>query len=71
VLADTQGLGKLLYAALTGYWPGTVGFHHKTLASLLQAFATAGLTIRAVREFSVPGHAVLPWTMAFVAEKTG
>ena len=23
VLADTQGLGNLLYAALTGYWPGT------------------------------------------------
>jgi serine/threonine protein kinase len=22
-LADTQGLGQLLYAALTGYWPGT------------------------------------------------
>lgn len=22
VLADTQGLGRLLYAALTGYWPG-------------------------------------------------
>ncbi|MGH3260261.1 MAG: hypothetical protein ACRDOU_33490, partial [Streptosporangiaceae bacterium] len=23
VLADTRGLGQLLYAALTGYWPGT------------------------------------------------
>jgi hypothetical protein len=23
VLADTQGLGRLLYAALTGYWPGS------------------------------------------------
>jgi SAM-dependent methyltransferase len=50
---------------------GRVGFHHKTLASLLLAFAAAGLTIRAVREFSVPGHAVLPWNMAWLAEKTG
>jgi SAM-dependent methyltransferase len=48
-----------------------VGFHHKTLASFLQAFATAGLTIRAVREFSVPGHTVLPWNMAFLTEKIG
>jgi SAM-dependent methyltransferase len=50
---------------------GRVGFHHKTLTSFLQAFATAGLAIRAVREFSVPGHAVLPWNMAFLASKTG
>ncbi|HEY6294398.1 MAG TPA: methyltransferase domain-containing protein [Streptosporangiaceae bacterium] len=48
-----------------------VGFHHKTLASLLQAFAAAGLTIRAAREFSVPGHVVLPWNMGFLTEKTG
>jgi SAM-dependent methyltransferase len=48
-----------------------VGFHHKTLASFLQAFAAAGLTIRAVREFSVPGHTVLPWNMALLTEKIG
>jgi len=49
---------------------GRVGFHHKTLASFLEAFAEAGLTIRAVREFSAPGHAVLPWDMAVVTEKS-
>jgi ubiquinone/menaquinone biosynthesis C-methylase UbiE len=48
-----------------------VGFHHKTLASFLQAFAAAGLTIRAVREFSVPGHPVLPWNMGLLAGKVG
>ena len=48
-----------------------VGFHHKTLASLLQAFAESGLTIRTVREFFIPSHAVLPWTMAFLTEKSG
>ena len=46
---------------------GRVGFHHKTLASFLEAFAAAGLCIRAVREFSA-GHVVLPWDIAVVAE---
>jgi ubiquinone/menaquinone biosynthesis C-methylase UbiE len=50
---------------------GRVGFHHKTLASYLHAFAAAGLAIRAVREFSVPGHTVLPWNMGVLTEKTG
>jgi len=50
---------------------GRVGFHHKTLASFLQAFAAAGLTILAVREFFVPGHAVLPWNMGVLTEKRG
>lgn len=49
---------------------GRVGFHHKTLASYLGAFAKAGLTIRAAREFSIPRHAVLPWDMAVLTEKT-
>lgn len=49
---------------------GRVGFHHKTLASYLEAFAKAGLTIRAAREFSIPRHAVLPWDMALLTEKT-
>lgn len=48
---------------------GRVGFHHKTLASFLTAFAGAGLTIRAAREFSVGGHAVLPWDIGVVAGK--
>ena len=48
---------------------GRVGFHHKTLASFLAAFAGAGLAIRAAREFSVPGHAVLPWDIGVVTEK--
>ena len=48
---------------------GRVGFHHKTLATFLRAFAAAGLIIRAAREFSAGGHAVLPWDLAVVAEK--
>jgi SAM-dependent methyltransferase len=50
---------------------GRVGFHHKTLASYLDAFARAGLTIRAVREFYAAGHAVLPWDLALLTCKTG
>jgi ubiquinone/menaquinone biosynthesis C-methylase UbiE len=50
---------------------GRVGFHHKTLASFLEAFAQAGLTIRAAREFSADGHVVLPWNFAVVTEKNG
>jgi len=48
---------------------GRVGFHHKTLASFLEAFAAAGLSIRAVREFSANGHVVLPWNIAVVADQ--
>jgi SAM-dependent methyltransferase len=48
---------------------GRVGFHHKTLASFLEAFAEAGLAIRAVREFSVPGHPVLPWEIGLLTHK--
>jgi SAM-dependent methyltransferase len=48
---------------------GRVGFHHKTMAGFLDAFAAAGLGIRTAREFSVAGHAVLPWDLAVVAEK--
>jgi len=48
---------------------GRVGFHHKTLATFLGAFAAAGLTIRVAREFSAGGHAVLPWDLAVVTEK--
>jgi SAM-dependent methyltransferase len=48
---------------------GRVGFHHKTLARFLGAFAQGRLSIRAVREFSAEGHAVLPWDIAVVAEK--
>lgn len=47
---------------------GRVGFHHQTLAGFLGAFAAAGLSIRAVREFSAPGHVVVPWDLAVVAE---
>jgi SAM-dependent methyltransferase len=47
---------------------GRVGFHHKTLAGFLEAFAAAGLNIRAVREFSAAGHVVLPWDIAVIAE---
>jgi SAM-dependent methyltransferase len=50
---------------------GRVGFHHKTLASFLEAFAAAGLSIRAVREFSAGGHVVLPWDIAIAAESNG
>ncbi len=46
-----------------------VGFHHKTLEGFLEAFAAAGLTTRAAREFSTPGHVVLPWNFAVVTEK--
>jgi SAM-dependent methyltransferase len=46
-----------------------VGFHHKTLASFLDAFAQAGLAIRAVREFSKVGHVVLPWDIGLLADK--
>jgi hypothetical protein len=45
-----------------------VGFHHKTLASFLQAFGDAGLVLRSVREFVPPG-AILPWDLAVPAEK--
>ena len=48
---------------------GRVGFHHKTLAGFLTAFADAGLVIRAVQEFSVPGHPVLPWEIAVLTDK--
>jgi ubiquinone/menaquinone biosynthesis C-methylase UbiE len=48
---------------------GRVGFHHKTLASFLDAFMAAGLAIRAAREFAVGGHVVLPWDIAVVTEK--
>jgi SAM-dependent methyltransferase len=48
---------------------GRVGFHHKTLASFLQAFVDAGLTLRAVREFVAPGGGILPWDLALLAEK--
>jgi ubiquinone/menaquinone biosynthesis C-methylase UbiE len=47
---------------------GRVGFHHKTLASFLQAFGDAGLIPRSVREF-VPSGAILPWDLALLAEK--
>jgi SAM-dependent methyltransferase len=50
---------------------GRVGFHHKTLAGFFGAFAAARLSIRAVREFSARGHAVLPWDIAVVTEKNG
>ena len=47
---------------------GRVGFHHKTLASFLQAFGDAGLILRSVREFVPPGR-ILPWDLALLAEK--
>jgi ubiquinone/menaquinone biosynthesis C-methylase UbiE len=49
---------------------GRVGFHHKTLASFLQAFLDAGLALRSVREFVPPG-AILPRDLALLAEKPG
>lgn len=49
---------------------GRVGFHHKTLASFLGAFAQAGLAIQAVKEFSTANHTVLPWDIAVVAENS-
>jgi SAM-dependent methyltransferase len=50
---------------------GRVGFHHKTLASFLGAFAAARLSTRVIREFAKAGHAVLPWDIAVVTEKDG
>jgi ubiquinone/menaquinone biosynthesis C-methylase UbiE len=50
---------------------GRVGFHHKTLAGFLSAFAQAGLAIRALREFSKNDHMVLPWNLAVISEKNG
>jgi SAM-dependent methyltransferase len=50
---------------------GRVGFHPKTLAGFLGAFAEAGLAIRAVRELTVPGHPVLPWEIGILADKAG
>jgi SAM-dependent methyltransferase len=47
---------------------GRVGFHHKTLATFLQAFGGAGLILRSAREFVPPG-AILPWDLALLAEK--
>jgi len=47
---------------------GRVGFHHKTLASLLGALIDSGLTIRAVREFA-SGGTVLPRNIGLLAER--
>jgi hypothetical protein len=47
---------------------GRVGFHHKTLASLLGAVAGAGLNIREVREFA-GGGVVVPRNLGLVADK--
>lgn len=47
---------------------GRVGFHHKTLADFLQAFADSGLHIRDVAEFS-GGGVVLPRNIGLVAER--
>jgi SAM-dependent methyltransferase len=49
---------------------GRVGFHHKTLAGFLGAFANAGLNIRAVREFHGSSGVILPWDIGLVAEKS-
>jgi SAM-dependent methyltransferase len=76
-LTFTPGYGTA--ASGTGGWAdrgsgdgskigGRVGFHHKTLASFLQAFGDAGLVLRSVREFVPPG-AILPWDLALLAEK--
>jgi len=48
---------------------GRVGFHHKTLASYLQAVGDAGLALRSVREFVAPGGGILPWDLALLTEK--
>jgi SAM-dependent methyltransferase len=48
---------------------GRVGFHHKTLASFLQAFGDADLALRSVREFVTPGGGILPWDLALLTEK--
>jgi ubiquinone/menaquinone biosynthesis C-methylase UbiE len=77
-LTFTPGYGTA--AADTGGWAsrgsgdgskigGRVGFHHKTLASLLQAFGDAGFILRSVREFVAPGGGILPWDLALLAEK--
>jgi len=47
---------------------GRVGFHHKTLGSLLQGITSAGLVIRDVREFQGRGI-ILPWNLGLVAER--
>jgi len=48
---------------------GRVGFHHKTLASFLQAFGDAGLALRSVREFVATGGGILSWDLALLTEK--
>lgn len=48
---------------------GRVGFHHKTLARFIGAFAEASLNIRAIREFHTGGRTVLPWDIAVATEK--
>jgi SAM-dependent methyltransferase len=72
-LRVTTGYGNLGWAD-RGSGDGSVigrrvGFHHKTLAGFLQAFAQAGLNLRDVREFSGRSGIVLPWDMAVVSEK--
>jgi SAM-dependent methyltransferase len=47
---------------------GRVGFHHKTLARFLGAFADADLNVRSVREFD-GGGTVLPRNLGLTAEK--
>lgn len=47
---------------------GRVGFHHKTLESLLGAFTGAGLCLRAVRELA-GGGLVLPRHLGLVAQR--
>jgi hypothetical protein len=47
---------------------GRVGFHHKTLESFLGAILNAGLTIRALQEFS-GGGVILPRNIGLIAEK--
>jgi hypothetical protein len=48
---------------------GRVGFHHKTLAAFLDAFAWADLAICAVQEFYTAGQVILPWNLAVATEK--
>jgi ubiquinone/menaquinone biosynthesis C-methylase UbiE len=45
-----------------------VGFHHKTLASFLDAFTAPGLVVRAVREIS-GGGVILPRNIGILAQK--
>jgi ubiquinone/menaquinone biosynthesis C-methylase UbiE len=45
-----------------------VGFHHKTLASFMNAIADSGLHVRTVQEFS-SGGIVLPRNIGIIAEK--